>query len=31
MIETDDARVAYNGSGSTGPFTVPYYFLKRKL
>lgn len=27
MVENDDARVAYTGAGTTGPFTVPFMFL----
>lgn len=26
-VSTATARVAYSGSGSTGPFTIPFYFL----
>lgn len=26
-VETTTARVSYNGAGSTGPFSIPFYFL----
>ena len=26
-VELETARVAYSGSGSTGPFSIPFYFL----
>lgn len=26
-VEVDTARVSYTGAGTTGPFTIPFYFL----
>jgi hypothetical protein len=28
MLETTTARVSYTGAGTTGPFSVPFYFLE---
>lgn len=29
-VETETSRVSYTGSGSTGPFTIPFYFIQNE-